>query len=90
MRHAAAAFDMHVAELEIAEDAMRMHAGPVAITRRLYWSLDHSSETLLLRCCASGAASIACCAAMLDCRALQALSMNCDMELAGPQEMQSI
>ena len=46
-----------------------MHAGSVVVTRRLYWSLDHSSETLLLRCCASGAASIVCCAAMLDFRA---------------------
>ena len=50
-------------------DVMRMRAGSAVVTRRLYWSLDHSSETLLLRCCASGAASIVCCAAMLDRRA---------------------
>ena len=78
LRKAVGALDMHDAELETARDAMRMHAGSAAVTRRLYWSLDHSSETLLLRCFASGTASTVCCAAMLDCRTLQAVHASYD------------
>jgi hypothetical protein len=80
--------DMHVAEPEAAEDAMCMYACCAAVTLRLYWSLDHSSETLLLRCFASGTASTVCCAAMLDCRVAQALHVSCDMELAARLDAQ--